>query len=125
MARCNTIAKYDEIQHKESYLKFKEPCLEQVKTLLQNQIINFTDDLNRNFSELNNIRRETNVKTVAIETKLAEKIEELKIANSNSNYLTEMNAELTANVEDLTASSQTRLANLYKESCDESNSQQK
>jgi nucleoprotein TPR len=76
---------------------------------------------------------------------LSEKIEELKIANSNSNYLAEMNAELTAKVEDLTAkllsqseeaakmmeqykkelSSQTRLANLYKESCDESNSQQK
>jgi nucleoprotein TPR len=143
-AKCNAIAKYDEIQHKESSIESREKHLENEKSLLQNQIVSLTEDLDRNMNELSNIRREAHLKSVTIETKLFEKSEELKIANSNSTDLAKLNAELTAKVEDLTAkllsqseevakmmehfkkelSSQTRLADLYKESCDESNNQQ-
>jgi nucleoprotein TPR len=138
-AKCESIARLDEILSKEASIDFKEKRFEQERTMLQNQIQSLTDDLNRNINELQNARREYNMKTMTIETKLQQKTEELNIANSQIAHLQETNASLIAKTEELSGKllaqnedtrkmmehykkelqSQSKLADLYKDTSDD------
>lgn len=99
--RCEALNKYEEVKHQEMNLKFKENRLDQEKDLMQKQIASLTEDLNRNIRELQNVRREATMKSVNTETKLCEKTEELKVANSAIAHLTDNNNMLSSKVEDL------------------------
>lgn len=134
-AKCEAIEKLDEFDGKESSLAFKEKRLEQERKLFNSRIEALEIDLHRYMSENQSLRRENTVRVMTLETKLNEKSEELKIANSTIAHYTETNAALTAKTEDLASKlnthnhdvtkmmenyrkqlqSQTNLVNLYKE----------
>lgn len=100
-SKCEALSKYDEIQHKEVNLEFKEKRLDQERVLLQNQIDMLTSDLNRNMQELQKCRGETTARTMTIEAKLHEKAEQLNITTSQIAHLTESNASLNARIEEM------------------------
>lgn len=138
-AKCEALAKVDEIQSKEMALDFKEKRMDQEKNIMTNQIQNLTEDLNRNIAELQTIRRDHTMRSLELETKLNEKTEELKIVNSTVSHLNETVNALTARAEDLAAKllaqseesakmmeyykkelqAKTKLADLYKGSNEE------
>lgn len=99
--KCEALSKYDEIQHKEVTLDFKDKRMEQERAILQNQIDMLTSDLNRNIQELSKIRSETTTRCITVETKLHEKTEELNIANGQITHLTESNASLNVRIEEM------------------------
>lgn len=100
-AKCDAIARLDEIESKESALDFKERRMEQERTMLQNQIQTLSEDLNRNILELQKIRRENTMQNMHSETKLSEKTEELKILQSQCVQYKETIDRLTQNVQEL------------------------
>ncbi|XP_055390315.1 nucleoprotein TPR [Condylostylus longicornis] len=102
-AKCEALAKIDEIQAKEVALDFKEKRMEQERTILTSQIQSLTEDLNRNNSELHTIRRDNTIRNLELDTKLNEKTEELKICNSQIAHINETVGVLTAKAEDLAA----------------------
>jgi nucleoprotein TPR len=64
-AKCNAIAKYDEIQHKESSIDSREKLLENENSLLQKQIVSITEELkiaNSNSSDLVKLNSELTAK---------------------------------------------------------------
>ncbi|XP_037913909.1 nucleoprotein TPR isoform X2 [Hermetia illucens] len=102
-AKCEAVAKMDEIKSKEVSLDYKEKRMEQEKAMLTNQIRSLSEDLNRNIAELQTIRRDNTMKNLELQTKLTEKTEELKIANSTISHLNETVSSLTIKAEDLAA----------------------
>lgn len=137
--KCEALSKYDEIQHKESAIEFKEKRLDQERVLLQSQIDMLTADLNRNIQELQKCRKDSSTRAMTVESKLHEKTEELNIATSQIGHLTETNASLNVRIEELSQQilahneeftkmmekyqkelqAKTRLAELYKEKSEE------
>lgn len=117
----------------------QEKRLEQERVLLQSQIDMLTADLNRNIQELQKCRKESNSRSMTVETRLHEKTEELNIATSQVRHLTEANASLNARIDELSQQllahsdeftkmmekyqkelqAKTRLADLYKEKSEE------
>uniref|UniRef100_A0A182NLI4 Nucleoprotein TPR n=1 Tax=Anopheles dirus TaxID=7168 RepID=A0A182NLI4_9DIPT len=102
-AKCEALARLEEIVSKEHSLEFKEKRMDQELSLRDNQIARLTQDLDQALRELQAIRRDQNIKSLTVETKLSEKMEELKIANQTIGYLSEQNGELSAKVEELAA----------------------
>ncbi|XP_055837901.1 nucleoprotein TPR isoform X2 [Episyrphus balteatus] len=102
-SKCEALARVDEIESKEAALDFKEKRMEQERAILTNQVQTLSEDLNRNISELQNIRRENTIRNMHLETKLNEKIEELKIAHTQCNQYKETIDSLTANSQELSA----------------------
>ncbi|CAD6998549.1 unnamed protein product [Ceratitis capitata] len=138
-AKCEAIARVDEIESQKVSLDFKERRMEQERTMLHNQIRTLTDDLNRNISELQSIRRENTVQGMHLEAKLSDKTEELKIAQTQCAQYKETIDRLTQNVQDLSnkllnqneeankmmdfykkeLEAKTKLAELYKSNCED------
>lgn len=138
-AKCEVLTQLNSCSTKEASLDMKSKLFEQEKSLLQNQLQNLRFDLERNMNEMANIRRESAAKEMAIETKLFEKIEELKLTKSINSQLEKSNESLSSKVEDLSnriksdadetqkliehyekeLQSQKKLVALYKENCDE------
>ncbi|XP_050071749.1 nucleoprotein TPR [Anopheles maculipalpis] len=100
-AKCEALTKLEEIVSKEHSLEFKEKRMDQELSMRDNQIARLTQDLDQTLRELQSIRRDQNIKSLTMEAKVAEKNEELKIANQTYSFLSEQNVELSAKVEDL------------------------
>ncbi|XP_055705206.1 nucleoprotein TPR isoform X3 [Phlebotomus papatasi] len=100
-AKCEVLAKMDDIESKEASLNFKEKRMDQEKEMLNNQIVTLREDLNRNIAEMQTIRRDNTVNNIKLETKLTEKTEELKISQNTVAHLEEANASLMTKLEEL------------------------
>uniref|UniRef100_A0A182U8L4 Nucleoprotein TPR n=1 Tax=Anopheles melas TaxID=34690 RepID=A0A182U8L4_9DIPT len=101
VAKCEALARLDEIVSKEHSLEFKEKRMDQELSMRDHQIARLTQDLDQALRELQGIRRDQNIKSLTVETKLSEKNEELKIAHQTNTFLTEQNTELSSKVEEL------------------------
>ncbi|XP_052901433.1 nucleoprotein TPR [Anopheles moucheti] len=100
-AKCEALAKLEEIVSKEHSLEFKEKRMDQELSMRDNQIARLTQDLDQTLRELQAIRRDQNINCLTMEAKLTEKNEELKIANQTNSFLSEQNVELSSKVEEL------------------------
>lgn len=144
-AKYEAIIKYDEILHKSKQIDFKEKMFEEDRKVMETQIQTLTADLNRNIQELHQLRKDSMTKILTLESKFHEKTEELNISNRQLTQITENNASLTSQVEELSEKilkfnenyastlqkyqqemkSKTRLSELYKEKNDEVINEQK
>lgn len=142
-AKCEALAKSEEVSSMKTTLEYKERHMEQEKVFLNNQIKNLTEDLNKRAAELQNLRHEHTTRLILLETKLSKKSEELRIATENIASLTANNKTLVAKAEELNEKmkkqrddeiklqesfnnellAQTRLAELYKGQNEENNAQ--
>ncbi|XP_055692599.1 nucleoprotein TPR isoform X2 [Lutzomyia longipalpis] len=111
-AKCEALAKMDDIESKEISLNFKEKRMEQEKEMLTSQIVTLREDLNRNIAEMQTIRRDSTVNNIKLETQLTQKTEELRISQSTIGHLEEANASLVTKLEEL----QTKLREMHEES---------
>lgn len=102
-AKYDAIAKYDEIQAKESNLEYKDRRMEQEKNILQAQLQSLTDSYNSNMEELLQIRKEKQLSRLDLETKLAEKTEELNIANNSIGHFKETSQSFMNQLEEMSA----------------------
>uniref|UniRef100_A0A336LSK8 Nucleoprotein TPR n=1 Tax=Culicoides sonorensis TaxID=179676 RepID=A0A336LSK8_CULSO len=138
-AKCEALIQLDNCSAKEATLDIKSKIYNQEKVLYENQIRSLREDLERSMNELSNIRRESSMKVMSIESKLFEKVEELKITKSINSQLEKANESLALKAEDLTIriktdgeetqkliehyerelQSQKKLVLLYKDNCDE------
>ncbi|XP_023303718.2 nucleoprotein TPR [Lucilia cuprina] len=138
-AKCEALARVDEIESKEVALDFKERRMEQEREMLHKQIQTLSQDLNRNISELQNIRRENTMNTMQLEARLTEKTEEVKIIQVQCNQYKETIERLTQNIQELSTKmlgqseeaqkmmdfykkeldAKTKLSDLYKSNCED------
>ncbi|XP_034141349.1 nucleoprotein TPR isoform X3 [Drosophila guanche] len=108
-AKCEAIARVDEIQSKEVALQTKEQRIESERLMLQNEIQLLNSDLNRNNSELQNIRRENSINTMQLENSLREKCDALQIVQAEHAQAVETIGQLNDKIAELTN-------NAYKQS---------
>uniref|UniRef100_A0A182NZD0 Nucleoprotein TPR n=1 Tax=Anopheles epiroticus TaxID=199890 RepID=A0A182NZD0_9DIPT len=101
VAKCEALARLDEIVSKEHSLEFKERRMEQELSMRDQRIARLTQDLDQALREQQAARRDQNIKSLTVETKLSEKNEELKIANQTNTFLSDQNTELSAKIEEL------------------------
>lgn len=101
-SKCEALALNDEIQSKELSLQYREKRIEQERTLLNSQIAGLTEEVNRLTSELQTVRLNNTSRLVSLETKLAEKTEELNVANETIAQLNEVKRNLNNRAENLT-----------------------
>lgn len=134
-AKCQALASSEEVASKKLALEYREKRMEQERALLNNQVQQLTQDLNQRTEELLNMRRDNTSRCIQLETKLAEKTQELAFANENIKALSEINNNLSTKAEELTQKllnekemmiktkesfeheleAKTKLADLYKE----------
>lgn len=100
-AKCEAIAKVEEISSLKLTLEFKEKHIEQEKVFLNNQIQSLTEDLYQRVQELQNIRCEHTSKLILLEAKLTQKTEELNVATETIASLTTSNKSLIAKADEL------------------------
>ncbi|XP_043260114.1 nucleoprotein TPR [Colletes gigas] len=139
--KCQVLAETEEIRSRDMTLDFKEKRLEQERTLLLQQMSGLEEELVKRTSELQTARSEASARSFLTETRLAQRDEELRIANEAMSQLRESYAliqkrcdefaqklegqrshEISIHAsyrEEITA--QTRLADLYKGMADEAN----
>lgn len=142
-AKCEAMAQLDSWSSKEASLDMKTKMFEQERSLLQNQVHSLRNDLERNLHELANVRRECSHKVMAIESKLSEKIGELKLTKSMNSQLEKANESLSLKAEEISIrtkadaeetqkllehyekelQSQKKLVVLYKDNCDDNTKQ--
>ncbi|XP_044737126.1 nucleoprotein TPR isoform X2 [Chrysoperla carnea] len=142
-AKCEVLAKSEEVESMKTNLEFREKRMEQERALLNNQIQNLTEDLNKRVNELLQIRRENTTRLIALQTALDTKTEELNSAKESIKTLTESNNEMTTKYETLVErykeqrdaenryqdsftqelQAQTKLAQLYKDMSEENQAQ--
>ncbi|KFB45358.1 AGAP001754-PA-like protein [Anopheles sinensis] len=101
--QCAALAKLDEIKSKEHSLEHKEKRMDREMSMRDNHIAKLTQDLDAAMHDLQKLRHQKNIQSLTVDTKLAEKIEELKIANKTIAHLKERNSELLSKVDDLAA----------------------
>lgn len=82
VAKCEAIARVDEIQSKEVALEMKERRHESERAMQQQEIQLLSSDLNRSNAELQNIRREHSLTTMQLETRLKAKSDALQLLQS-------------------------------------------
>lgn len=100
-AKCEAIARLDEVQSKEVALDIKERRLESERAMLQNEIQLLSSDLSRNNAELQNLRRDHSMNTMHLEVRLKEKSDELQILQGQNSQYTKTIEELNKKIEDL------------------------
>ncbi|XP_045766841.1 nucleoprotein TPR-like isoform X2 [Maniola jurtina] len=101
-SKCEAFALNDEIQSKELSLQYREKRLDQERVLLNSQITALTEEVNRLTTELQTIRLNNTSRLVSLEAQLAEKVEELKVANETIEQLNEIKKNLNNRAEHLT-----------------------
>lgn len=120
---------------------FREKRLEQERTLLSQQMAGLEEELAKRMSELQATRAEASARTLLMDTRLAQRDEELRIANEAMVQLRESYTSLQRRCDELSQKleeqrtheismhasyreeigAQTRLADLYKGMADEAN----
>ncbi|KAH8301691.1 hypothetical protein KR059_008707 [Drosophila kikkawai] len=101
MAKCEAIARVDEIQSKEMALEIKERHYENERTMQQQEIQLLSSDLNRSNAELQNIRREHSLTTMQLETRLKEKSDALQLLQNQNDDNVKVIEGLKAKIEDI------------------------
>lgn len=99
-AKYDALSRLDQIEGKEQTIDHKERQMEMEKELLNSEIANLRDNLNRNMAELMALRHENTSTTVQCDIELKQKTEELRIASATINQMTETNQSLTNQCED-------------------------
>ncbi|KAH8299523.1 hypothetical protein KR044_002301 [Drosophila immigrans] len=100
-AKCEAIARLDEVQSKEVSLDIKERRLESERSIMQNEIQLLSSDLSRNNAELQNLRRDHSMNTMHLEVRLKEKCEELQILQGQNLQYAKSVEDLNKKIEDL------------------------
>ncbi|KAH8370375.1 hypothetical protein KR093_003184 [Drosophila rubida] len=100
-AKCEAIARLDEVQSKEVSLDIKERRLESERSIMQNEIQLLSSDLSRNNAELQNLRRDHSMNTMHLEVRLKEKCEELQILQGQNLQYAKTVEDLNKKIEDL------------------------
>ncbi|XP_017049667.1 nucleoprotein TPR isoform X2 [Drosophila ficusphila] len=98
-AKCEAIARVDEIQSKEVALELKENRMESERQMMQQEIQLLSADLNRNNAELHNIRREHSLNTMQLESRLKEKTDELHMVQGQYEQALKTIKELNGKLE--------------------------
>ncbi|XP_043641951.1 nucleoprotein TPR isoform X1 [Drosophila teissieri] len=98
-AKCEAIARVDEIQSKEVALELKESRMESERDMLHKEILLIRGDLNRSNAELQNIRREHSLNTMQLESRLKEKTDSLQLMQEQYEQAVKTIEELTRKVE--------------------------
>ena len=140
-AKCQALTETEEIRSRDMTLEFKEKRLEHERTLLSQQMASLEEELAKRMSELQATRAESSARALLTDTRLAQREEELRIANDATAQMRETFASLQRRCDELTQkledqriheismhgnyreeiSAQTRLADLYKGMADEAN----
>lgn len=102
-AKCEALAQADEVASMKLTLEYREKRIEQERTLFTRQIESLTEDLNQRTEELLNMRRDNTSRCIQLETKLAEKTQELAIAAEQIKSLNELNNNMSTRNEELSA----------------------
>ncbi|XP_064542944.1 nucleoprotein TPR isoform X1 [Drosophila montana] len=100
-AKCEAIARLDEVQSKEVSLDIKERRLESERAMLQNEIQLLSSDLNRNNAELQNLRRDHAMNIMHLEVRLKEKCDELQILQGQNSQYSKTIEDLNKKIESL------------------------
>ncbi|KAH8275165.1 hypothetical protein KR026_001039 [Drosophila bipectinata] len=99
-AKCEAIARVDEIQSKEVSLEVKERRLESERAMLQQENQLLSSDLNRTNSEMQNIRREHSLKIMQLETQVKEKTDALQLVKNQHAQALKTIEELNRKIEE-------------------------
>ncbi|XP_014283373.1 nucleoprotein TPR isoform X3 [Halyomorpha halys] len=141
-AKCEAIAEADEARAKQMEIDFKEKRFEAEVSLLRKQVSDFTSDLAKANEDMSRQRRESTTQLITLQTKVAEKEEELRIEKEHNANLKKGNRELGERIDELTNKlkeqaekedrivenfqqeirAQTKLADVYKERLQDSES---
>lgn len=78
---------------------FREKRLDQESNLIKSQLQSVTDELNKQTSELTKLKKENATKFVTLEAEIAEKTQQLKIAQESIADLKDTNEKLVQKVE--------------------------
>ncbi|CAH1399174.1 unnamed protein product [Nezara viridula] len=141
-AKCEAIAEADEARAKQMEIDFKEKRFEAEVSLLRKQVSDLTSDLAKATEDMSRQRRESTTQLITLQTKVAEKEEELRIEKEHNANLKKGNRELGERIDELTNKlkeqadkedrivdnfqqeirAQTKLADVYKERLQDSES---
>lgn len=105
--KCEALAQVDEVASMKITLEYREKQILQERTLLNEQIQMLTVDLRNRTEELLNMRRDNTSRCIQLETKLAEKTQELAVATDTIKLLTDLNNNLSNRTQELTQKLQT------------------
>lgn len=100
-AKCEALAKSEEVAALKMTLEYKEKRIEQERNLLNQQMETLTEELRNKTDELLNMRRDNTTRCFQLETKLTEKMQELKLATDTVKTLTDTNGNLIAKIEEI------------------------
>lgn len=100
-AKCEALAQADEVASMKITLEYKEKRIEQERALLNNQKDILTQELHQRTEALLNMRRDNTSHCIQLETKLAERTQELAVATEQIKSLTELNGNMTCRNEEL------------------------
>ncbi|KAH8321472.1 hypothetical protein KR074_005915 [Drosophila pseudoananassae] len=106
-AKCEAIARVDEIQSKEVSLEMKERRLESERAMLQQENQLLSSDLNRTNSEMQNIRREHSLTIMQLESRLKEKTDALQLVQTQ-------HVQATKTIEELNRKLEEQMENIYQ-----------
>ncbi|KAL1132011.1 hypothetical protein AAG570_011621 [Ranatra chinensis] len=101
-AKCEAIAIADDVASKQIELELKEKRMESERSLLTQQNVDLMADLTRNAEEITKQRRESSAMILSLQTKLAEKDEEIRIGKEQITKILSTNSDLTKQLENLT-----------------------
>ncbi|KAH8280493.1 hypothetical protein KR018_008595 [Drosophila ironensis] len=99
-AKCEAIARLDEIQSKEVSLELKERRMEGERSTLQQEIQLLTSDLNRTNAELQTIRRDHSLTVLSLQTQLREKVDTLQHVQSQHAQAVKTIGDLNKQIEE-------------------------
>ncbi|KAI4471104.1 nucleoprotein tpr-related [Holotrichia oblita] len=99
-AKCEALAKSEEVAALKMTLEYKEKRIEQERNLLNQQMETLTEELRNKTDELMNMRRDNTTRCFQLETKLTEKLQELKLATDTVKTLTDTNNNLLVKIEE-------------------------
>ncbi|XP_077290132.1 nucleoprotein TPR-like [Arctopsyche grandis] len=100
-SKCEIISKNDELKTKELSLQYREELMEREKTILNEANQNLSTELSKKNLELETFRINQFWKVGSLETQLAQKTEEVSIADEDIAHLRRERLTLIAEVEDL------------------------
>lgn len=100
-SKCEAIAKFETSKSFSSASSINENIIQQENSLLKSQIQSLKLSIERNASELLMNRNENSVRIVALENKLAEKVEELRSITLQNHQLQKANNDFQVKIDDL------------------------
>jgi nucleoprotein TPR len=138
--KCRALVASEDVKSKEVSLQYRERRMEEEREYLNSQVRTLTEELTRKNEESMGVRREAITKSSQLRERMEETAEKLRMAESRETAKTEDLRQMESRAEDLSEKlrtarnseihleenyrqelmAQTRLADLYKGHCDES-----